>query len=214
MDCQSQILNLKHSIKMEVCHTTKQALILIPDISGFTKYIASCDIDHSQDKIALLLESILENNTLDFKISEIEGDAILFYSFDFPYSSMEIIRQCQLMFDKFHQRIDEFKLSKCMCGSCQKLYELSLKFVLHFGQLGSVMVKDYCKLFGKDLIIAHRLLKNKISLNEYILLTENFSNQFPLRDTHFNDHTELVNIIFNIEDIGDIGITYFDLKVL
>jgi hypothetical protein len=147
-------------------------------------------------------------------VSEIEGDAILFYSYEFPYSATEIINQCQLMFDKFHQRIDEFKLSKCMCGSCQKLYKLSLKFVLHFGQLGSVMVKDYCKLFGKDLIIAHRLLKNKINSNGYILLTENFSNQFPLKNTHFDNHTELVNDIFNLEDIGDIGITYFDLKAL
>ncbi|WP_445711869.1 DUF2652 domain-containing protein [Flavobacterium sp.] len=199
---------------MEVCHTSKQSLILIPDISGFTKYVASCNIEHSQDKIALLLESLLENNSLKFKISEIEGDAILFYSYDFPFSAAEIISQCQLMFDKFHQRIDEFKRSKCMCESCQNLYNLSLKFVLHFGQLGSVMVKDYCKLFGKDLIIAHRLLKNKISSNEYILFTENFSNQFPLIGTHLDNHTELVNDIFNIEDIGDIGITYFDLKAL
>ncbi|MEP2058130.1 DUF2652 domain-containing protein [Croceitalea marina] len=199
---------------MEVCHTSNPALILIPDISGFTKYIATSEIRHSQEKIALLLESILENNILNFKVSEIEGDAILFYSYEFPYSATEIINQCQLMFDKFHQRIDEFKLSKCMCGSCQKLYKLSLKFVLHFGQLGSVMVKDYCKLFGKDLIIAHRLLKNKISSNEYILFTENFSNQFPLIGTHLDNHTELVNDIFNLEDIGDIGITYFDLKAL
>jgi len=197
---------------MEICHISKPVLILIPDISGFSKYVASCDIEHSQDKIALLLESILENNTLDFKISEIEGDAILFYSFDFPSSALEIIHQCQLMFNKFHQRLDEFKLSKCMCDSCQNLYKLSLKFVLHFGQLGSVMVKDYCKLFGKDLIIAHRLLKNNINSNEYILFTEYFSKQFPLKDTHFDSHTTLVNKKYNIEDIGNIGITYFNLK--
>ena len=47
---------------MEVCHTSNPALILIPDISGFTKYIATSEISHSQEKIALLLESILENN--------------------------------------------------------------------------------------------------------------------------------------------------------
>ena len=33
--------NLKKDIKMEVCHTSNPALILIPDISGFTKYIAT-----------------------------------------------------------------------------------------------------------------------------------------------------------------------------
>ena len=103
---------------MEVCHTSKQSLILIPDISGFTKYVASCNIEHSQDKIALLLESLLENNSLKFKISEIEGDAILFYSYDFPFSAAEIISQCQLMFDKFHQRIAvEAGWGGCSCST-------------------------------------------------------------------------------------------------
>jgi len=37
-----------------------------------------------------------------------------------------------------------------------------------------VMVKDYRKLFGGDVIIAHRLLKNSITLDEYVLLTNSF----------------------------------------
>ncbi|MFH6959520.1 DUF2652 domain-containing protein [Flavobacterium aquidurense] len=196
---------------MEVCHTSKPALILIPDISGFTKYIASSEIKHSQDKIALLLESILENNILNFGISEIEGDAVLFYSFEFPYSAKEIILQCKLMFDKFHQKIDEFKLSGCMCSSCQKLYNLSLKFVLHFGQLGSVMVKDYCKLFGKDLIIAHRLLKNNINSKEYILFTESFINYFNYNNITTGNNSAISTFSIEIEDIGNISYSYLSL---
>lgn len=196
---------------MEVCHTSNPALILIPDISGFTKYIASSEIVHSQDKIALLLESILENNTLNFKVSEIEGDAILFYSLEFPFTAEEIFLQCKLMFDKFHQKIEEFKLSGCMCNSCQKLYNLSLKFVLHYGQLGSVMVKDYCKLFGKDLIIAHRLLKNNINSKEYILFTESFIKRFNYINTISENNMIDSSYSIEIEDIGKISYSYLDL---
>jgi hypothetical protein len=196
---------------MEVCHTSNPALILIPDISGFTKYIATSEIAHSQDKIALLLESILENNTLNFKVSEIEDDAILFYSLEFPFTAEEIFLQCKLMFDKFHQKIEEFKLSGCRCNSCKKLYELSLKFILHFGQLGSVMVKDYCKLFGKDLIIAHRLLKNNIDSNEYILFTESFIKRFNVTNAITNFTTISANQTTYVEDIGEVSFSYVNL---
>lgn len=61
-------------------------LFLIPDITGFTKYIAAADLQYSQVNIAILLEAILENNKLGLQVSEIEGDAILFYSFENDHS--------------------------------------------------------------------------------------------------------------------------------
>jgi hypothetical protein len=54
------------------------ALIMIPDISGFTEYIYDADLSHSQMRIASLLEAILDSNELELNVSEIEGDAILF----------------------------------------------------------------------------------------------------------------------------------------
>lgn len=192
---------------MKICYTNKDAVILIPDISGFTKYVATADLEHSQGKVAHLLESILDNNHLNFEVSEIEGDAILFYSLECPHSGEDIIRQCRLMFSAFHQKLNEFKTTGCRCVSCQGLNELSLKFIIHFGTLGSIMVRDYCKLFGRDLIIAHRLLKNNINSKEYILLTESFIKQFNYHNTDANINVTEVEI----EDIGEISLSYVDL---
>lgn len=58
------------------------ALLLIPDINGFSHYISNSDLAHSQVRIASLLESILESNVLELQVSEIEDDPILFYNFN------------------------------------------------------------------------------------------------------------------------------------
>ena len=55
-----------------------QALIVISDIGGFTKFMNESDLVHSKVKIAQLLETILHNNVLGLSVSEIEGDAVLF----------------------------------------------------------------------------------------------------------------------------------------
>jgi hypothetical protein len=34
------------------------------------------------------------------------------------------------------------------------------------------------KLFGEDLIVAHKLLKNKIRMSEYLLLTESLTDYY------------------------------------
>ena len=47
-------------------------LLLIPDITGFTKYITAADLQYSQIKIVLFLEAILENNKMGLQVSEIE----------------------------------------------------------------------------------------------------------------------------------------------
>src|SRR6185436_3573805 len=55
------------------------ALILIPDISGFTGFTGATEIDHAAHIITELLELIVASNETDFTLAEIEGDAVLFY---------------------------------------------------------------------------------------------------------------------------------------
>jgi len=198
---------------IETKSSISPALIMIPDISGFTQYINNADLSHSQVRIASLLEAILESNILGLHVSEIEGDAILFYSMNNTSTYDQIIEQCKLMFTRFHEKLKEFEGSGCQCGSCHKLQKLTLKFILHFGQLGSVMVQDYCKLYGKDMIIAHRLLKNKILTKEYILFTQNFISQYLESDTvNLIDWAEVKMVKRSIVDIGAVKYNYLNLK--
>ena len=58
-----------------------EGYFFIPDISGFTRFVNETEIDHSRLIIQELLEILINSNQIGLEVSEIEGDAILFYKF-------------------------------------------------------------------------------------------------------------------------------------
>lgn len=153
----------------------QQAFLFMPDISGFTKFIGETEIEHSTHIIQELLEIIINENKLNMELMEIEGDAVFFFRFGKLPSTGEIIQQAKNIFEKFHQHLLSYESRRiCQCGACRTANNLTLKFVIHTGSVGSYHVRNQHKLIGKDVIILHRLLKNKIQRNEYLLFTEPF----------------------------------------
>ena len=49
--------------------------------------------------------------------------------------------------------------------------DLTLKVITHYGEFTGYNVKTFNKLIGKDVIVAHQLLKNEIEQHEYWLVT-------------------------------------------
>jgi hypothetical protein len=153
----------------------QQGLIFIPDISGFTKFVNETEIEHSQHIIRELIEIIINTNTLRLQLSEIEGDAVLFFRKGSAPSLSEISDQVRQMFIKFHEYLQITERDRvCHCGACSTTGSLTLKFLVHFGEMVISEIKGYKKLIGRSVILAHRLLKNDIPANEYILLTEEY----------------------------------------
>ena len=151
----------------------EQAIILIPDISGFTDFTSSTEIDHSAHIITELLELIVESNDTEFTLAEIEGDAVLFYRKGEPLQREQLVDQCLSMFSNFHRQLKVIERDTvCQCGACQSAVNLTLKFIAHFGYIKEIKVAQFVKATGVDMIIAHRLLKNNIDSDEYILMTE------------------------------------------
>lgn len=151
---------------------SEQAIILIPDISGFTDFTSSTEIDHSSHIINELLELIIESNNTDFTLAEIEGDAILFYRKGIPLQKDQLIDQCLRIFSNFHTRLKIIERDTvCQCGACQSASNLTLKFIVHYGRIKEIKIAQFLKATGVDMIIAHRLLKNTINSHEYILIT-------------------------------------------
>lgn len=149
------------------------ALIFIPDISGFTRFVTDVEINHSSHIIQELLEILIESNDIHLEISEIEGDAILFYRFGQAPSAAELMAQIQKMFVNFHKYLKRYETHRiCQCGACKTANNLTLKFIAHYGDITINPIKNYNKLFGKDVIVAHRLLKNDIEHHEYALVTD------------------------------------------
>jgi hypothetical protein len=148
------------------------ALLFIPDISGFTKFVDETEITHSQRIIQGLLEALLDANELDLVVSEIEGDAILFYRDGHAPAAKALLAQVRRMYGDFHDHLERFEAQRlCECGACTSASGLTVKFIVHYGEVGTNRIRTYSKLFGRDVILAHRLLKNEIPTHEYVLLT-------------------------------------------
>ncbi len=149
-----------------------KGLIFIPDISGFTRFVSQTEIQHSRMVIQELLETLIKSNQMGLEVSEIEGDAILFYRFGESPDLEVIYRQVEKMFCEFHKRLLAYEyLRFCHCTACNAAVNLSLKVITHYGEFTRYTVSNFEKLIGKDVIVAHQLLKNDIDQHEYWLVT-------------------------------------------
>lgn len=150
----------------------KKALYFMPDISGFTGFVNATEIEHSVHIISELLELLIDAAEDDMKLVEIEGDALFFYSDDIP-SYEGLMEKINKMMVAFHTHTKTYENMRiCDCGSCRTTTHLQLKFIVHYGELVFIKVKNFIKPYGKEVIKTHRLLKNTIPLKEYILITE------------------------------------------
>ncbi len=156
----------------------QNALLFVPDISGFTQFINNRELQHLHYLIAELLEILIESNRINLKVHEIEGDAILFYRLGESPSVSEIVEQSRNMYIAFHKHLKKYGVSRiCNCAVCSTVSKLTLKTIVHYGSLSFHKIQDREKIFGPDVIKVHRLLKNDIPYNEYILLTESLEKE-------------------------------------
>lgn len=157
-----------------------RGLLFIPDISGFTRFVTDMEIEHSRHIIQELLEILIDSNELELEVSEIEGDAILFYKFGPSPDLDDIYRQVEKMFCAFHRHLRAYEHRRfCQCKACVSAVNLSLKVISHYGEFTGYTVKNFYKLIGKDVIVAHQLLKNDIDQHEYWLVTKNLVHGNP-----------------------------------
>jgi len=154
-----------------------KGILFIPDISGFTRFVNAGEIQHSKMIIQELLEVLINSNQLDLKVSEIEGDAILFYKFGETPPLEDLYRQVAKMFREFHQNLAAYEQNRyCWCAACKSAVNLTLKVITHYGEFTGYNVRNFHKLIGKDVIVAHELLKNNIEPHDYWLITPNLTN--------------------------------------
>ena len=157
-----------------------KGLLFIPDISGFTRFVNETEIEHSRLIIQELLEILINANNTGLVVSEIEGDAILFYKFGPAPDLDKLYNQVERMFCAFHRHLIAYDLRKyCHCKACTSAVHLSLKVITHYGEFTGYNVKQFSKLIGKDIIVAHQLLKNDIEQHEYWLVTKSLLEDSP-----------------------------------
>ena len=116
--------------------TFQEATLFIPDISGFTKFVKTTELNHSKHIIEELINIIISEGKKSFEIAEIEGDAVLMYH----KSSMapsDIIAVAKRIYVAFHRHLKSYEHNRiCECGACTTAVELQLKFIAHQGAFG------------------------------------------------------------------------------
>jgi len=152
--------------------------ILIPDISGFTEFMTSTELSHGSHVINMLIQAMLKAVDDEYEISEIEGDAIILIKKGPAPSLKEILDSCLRIFNAFHYQRKWMQMHAiCPCAACLCVDKLSLKFIVHRGPLTEIKVGRFVKQSGTEMIVAHRLLKNSIGKNEYLLVTDKLLQQ-------------------------------------
>lgn len=189
-----------------------RGLIFIPDISGFSRFVSEMEIEHSRLIIQELLEILIDVNYTGLEVSEVEGDAILFYKYGEKPSLEGLYSQVEKMFCAFHKNLIAYESRRyCQCRACLSAINLTLKIITHYGEFTGYNVKHFSKLIGKDIIIAHQLLKNDIAQHEYWLVTNDLS-----RDSRLTDLADWMNWNSSVKttDQGDIPFHYTQLGPL
>lgn len=145
-----------------------KGLIFIPDISGFTDFVKKIDIDLGWKITRELLIEIIESNPLYLEISEIEGDAVLYYKQGKPIEMEALMNGFQEIMKSFNKKYQELRADFGIQA------DLSLKLIVHYGELSTFTIKGFTKLYGRTVIEAHRLLKNGSESKNYILITDDY----------------------------------------
>jgi hypothetical protein len=192
-------------------------LIVVPDISGFTKFMSDSNPDMNTRVIPSLLNKIIYSNTIGLEVSEIEGDAVLFYKTGELPPFRDLIDQCIVFYKEFHKQLVKLEIRFDNHKDNKKITDiLGLKIILHCGEgVELVQIGKHIKLMGEDVVIAHKLMKNSVPSNEYLLLSESLLNHYDIdevdRKLYWGDSVDSRTFY---EHLGKVRYTYIDLTPL
>ena len=160
--------------------TPEPVLLIIADISGYTRYMTANakTLAHSQTVITELVKTIVQQIELPLEVAKLEGDAVFLYcrmldSARRAEHKRLIGDKVMTLFRRFREKVLELSQSTtCTCNACRHIEKLQLKIVVHSGEALFHRVLNFVELAGVDVIIVHRLLKNSVQADQYLLLTE------------------------------------------
>jgi uncharacterized protein DUF2652 len=155
--------------------TSERGFLVLADISGFTAFVSGTELEHGPPIIADLLEAVIGRLAPPLEVQEVEGDAVFTFGLDgaiVPAAGLlEVVDDA---FAAFRARRGALAADEsCSCRACRSVGKLDLKIIAHHGPFLRQTVAGRPQLGGTDVIVAHRLLKNRVGRSAgYLLLTE------------------------------------------
>ncbi len=170
--------------------------LVVGDISGYTSYVATTELEHSQEVLAELLELIVNRIRPLLTLVRLEGDAI------FAHAPAEQIARGETLMELLEGAYTAFRdhirgiihRTTCQCNACRAIPTLDLKFIVHFGNYMMQEVSGIRELVGTEVNRLFRLTKNQVTLetgwNAYILCTAASLRQLALPSDGMREFTE------------------------
>ena len=152
--------------------------LVLADITGYTSYVASTEIEHSQEVLAELLELIVDRFKTLLTLSKLEGDAVFSYVPKASLSRAEtLLELMESTYVAFRDRVEATRRrTTCECNACRAIPTLDLKFIIHSGDFIVQDVSGIHELLGSDVNLVHRLAKNHLAettgWRAYVMFTE------------------------------------------
>jgi uncharacterized protein YndB with AHSA1/START domain/class 3 adenylate cyclase len=191
----------------------EQLCLLIADISGYTGYLTSTEIEHAQDVIADFIEYVIRALEPTFELIETEGDAVFVVA---PVADingqlvLDIVDACYFAFRRHLRSV--VRATTCTCNACRQIATLDLKFVVHAGPAVRSTLGRRANVTGPAVIVVHRLLKNSVAKtlgpSAYLLLTRDAVERLSL------DEAALVgaHLTETYEHLGEVPAIVIDME--
>ena len=154
---------------------TDHGFLILADVSGFTAFVTTTELEHGSEIIAALLDEVVGHFSPPLEIQEIEGDAVFALGGEAsPLSKSRLLEVLEGAFAAFKTRQRTMQDAEtCYCGACQQIGTLDLKMAVHHGPFLRHTVGGRSRVTGTAVILVHRLLKNGLGrTGGYALLTE------------------------------------------
>ena len=142
----------------------ERACFVIADITGYTGFLAGVELDHAQDIIADLMDTVVRRLRPPFRLAKFEGDAAFVYAVADKVDGSQLQDAIEAAYIAFRKRLRNIKqATSCECSACSQMQHLDFKFVSHHGEFIRQKMAGHEELAGRDIILIHRLTKNAVS---------------------------------------------------
>jgi len=143
---------------------SEPATLVIADITGYTSYLAGVELDHAQDILADLMDTVVSSLRPTFRLAKLEGDAAFTYALTPTVDASALMDTVERTYFAFRRRLRDIgQASMCDCNACMRMPSLDLKVLAHHGTVVRQRIAGREELAGSDIILAHRLLKNAVT---------------------------------------------------
>jgi hypothetical protein len=185
--------------------------LVLADISGYTAFLSQTELEHAQEILSDLLETVVTRFKTMLTIHKIEGDAVFGYARDAQLVRGEtLLELIEATYVDFRGRTTNVRRhSTCGCRACNSIPMLDLKFIVHHGAFALQSIGGTPELAGSDVNLVHRLLKNHISeqtgWSAYALLSQAGLQRMGL------DPTDVVRGSESYEHLGTVEYCALDM---